>query len=249
MKIGLMLLFLMFTFYGQAKGFLNQSSLNNFRSISDVHKNLDNSYTIKNIQVLRGDLYYYIDSRLVTFSTVCKLLGFESSLSGPNFNKSSTLSGVVPTIHLNENAEFMRVLEGITIISKVTCYNAKELKPIVDFSKENNPDGSVKITKFEYHRGDLTFGIDATFEYKADAICKMIGYERALLGGNLFTYVTNIPTREFPYWEHLIKLNDDGYFISLDYGERKLTKINCYSDKIPELVVLIDGKRYRYQKP
>lgn len=244
------ILLLLITCLAKAETNIDLMSISVSDPTSDMHKNIDNSYTFKNIQVLRGDIHYYFDSRYVSFNTVCKLLGFQSSLSGPEFNQSSSLTALAPTIEIDEFGVFKRVFNSNSIITKVTCYNIEDLKVRVDFTKFDNPDGSVKITNIHYHRGDNTFGIDGTFDYKANGICKMMGFEKALLGGDLFTSVSNIPSNSNSnFREHLIKLNDDGTFFALGLGDYKLTKITCFNGKQPDLIVLIDGNRYRYQQP
>jgi hypothetical protein len=209
---------------------------------SEVH-NPDKSVTFKNISVQRGDQTFEIDGSRTSYDSVCKMLGYENSLTGSNLNSLEVNGPSYWTlVSLNDNGQYADTIRSDKKITKVTCYNASELSPVTEFDKNDNSDGSSTIEKITYLRGDQTFEIDATIT-SFDSVCKMVGFEKSLSGSNLNTLAVNGPG----YWT-LVNLNNNGQYIKTLRSDKKITKVTCFNGTEPNLIIQIDGNRYRRQQ-
>jgi hypothetical protein len=213
-------------------------------NVSVAKKNPDNSVTFSDIKVLRGDQSFEIDATVTSNDSVCKMLGYEKSLTGANLNTTSYNSSAYWTlVSLNSNGQYSNTIRSDKKIAKLTCYNQEALKAVFEFNKSENPDGSATLTKFTYFRGDQSFEIDATVT-SFDSICKMSGYENSLTGANLNLTSYNSSA----YWT-LVSLNSTGQYIDTIRSDKKITKATCFSGQEPELVVVVEGERYRRINP
>lgn len=212
-----------------------------FRNVTAGHfgANVDNSVTFENITVARGDRVYEIDASTTFYEAVCHLLGYENVLGGSGLNLHQVASKAFRVKLSNEG-----VYEGTRYseykITKVTCYNNGQLRPAIDFDRTINADGSVAITNVIVNRGDRQYVVDSSKTFYL-GVCRAAGYQSVLGGAGL-----NVSETAQRYVVGA-KLDDEGNYVADNLTKYRTAKATCYSGSEPELIVLVNGVRYRRQ--
>lgn len=217
------------------------SSIQKDAEISSITINKDGSVSFKNISVKRGDLTYpiSIESEIMDFHATCKLLGFDSSLSGIGLNTYTYYSKATAMVFLTTNGTFEKIQNHHFKVDKVTCFKQGQLKTIVLFDKIDNDDKSTRIANISYLRGDLSYPVSIEGEDTGFlATCKLLGFDNSLSGIGLNTYLYS------PSPAAMVFIKVDGTFEKIQNHHYKVDKLTCYSGQEPSLVVLVSGTQY-----
>ena len=205
--------------------------------VAGITINKDGSVTIKDISVKRGDLTYPVALEQFErdYTSTCKLLGFDNSLTGTGLNDYSVLSG--SKVFLETDGTYSTIKNHNFKIDKVTCFKEGQLKTVVLFDKIDNADKSSKITNISYLRGDLTYPV-AVEQLGRDytSTCKLLGFDNSLTGTGLNDYSVLGGSKVF--------LKTDGTYSTIKNHKYKINKVTCFSGTEPSLVVLVSGNRY-----
>jgi hypothetical protein len=206
--------------------------------ISGITINKDGSVTAKDILIKRGDLTYPVsmENEDRDYTSACRLLGFDNSLTGVGLNNYSYLGK--PAVFLNTDGTLNSVKSSGAKIDKVTCFKTGQLKTVVLFDRIDNDDKSSKITNILFLRGDLSYPIAMGYEGRDyTTACKLLGFDNSLSGPGLSSYSYHGGPAVF--------LNEDGeYHSTRKWYDDKISKLTCYAGSEPSLVVLVSGSRY-----
>lgn len=97
----------------------------------DQSPNPDGSVKVTNIKILRGDLTYPVAANYSTvFDSVCKLVGFDSSLGGAGLNDYVTDPNSKAHIRPDGSYDSMAYNSDFSI-TKATCYKGEEPAMII----------------------------------------------------------------------------------------------------------------------
>ena len=211
------------------------SGFDNDAEANAITINKDGSVTIKDIQIVRGDISYSVGIEYDSdYTNACKLLGFDSHLDGAGLNTWLSQDGV--KVFLKVDGSFLKTKNHHAKVDKVTCIKQGQLKTVVLFDKVLNADKSTKITNISYLRGDLAFAVGIEYESDYTNTCKLLGYENALEGAGLNSWISSDGPKVF--------INVNGGYLKIKSHHAKVEKINCYAGAEPSLVVLVGGNRY-----
>lgn len=211
-------------------------------TVNSARTNIDRSVTFTNISVARGDQTFNIDASRTSYRSVCKMLGYEDSLTGYALNSTEKNGpGFWTLVALNEYGQYNGTISSDMRMSKVTCFNSSELKPAIDFNRKINADGSSTITNITYSRGDMVYNIDAK-QSSYRNICRLVGFDDSLTGSGL-----NASEKNGPGFWTLVAVNEAGQYVNTISSDVRVSKVTCFSGREPEFVVLVDGVRYRHQ--
>jgi len=207
-------------------------------------KNPDNSATFRGISILRGDQIFSIAAFESQYRAVCKMLGYDDVLEGKDLNYFEiNENGLWKVVRLNDDGTFKDIDTSSRRIKKVTCFNTSELKPQVEFSKVVNPDRSVKISKIAYMLGDQTYRIAAE-KATPTSVCQLAGFQFAMPENAFHQYESSYDKM----WSAVIIRADDLYFKTTS-TLKIVSHVTCMNELNPDLIILIQGERYRREIP
>lgn len=193
-----------------------------FVSVQLASTNPDNSVTFVGIRLLRGDQAYEIDAGTTPALSVCKMLGYDSTLTGTNITNlkiNKIFRWNVAT--LDEEGQFVNTIPSLMKFDKISCVNAENHKVVVRGDKSVNIDGSTTIRNIIYRRGDQAYPLDG-MNTSFDAACKLFGFSKSLNGASL----NQVELNKEGFWS-LALIAQSGDFQESVFTFTKITKITC----------------------
>jgi hypothetical protein len=212
-------------------------------SVNFIKKNVDGSVTFTDVKLLRGDMQFFLAASGSYGQNTCTLLGFDTALVDANLSLARTERNSEWMVVIDENGKYQSTIKTRNAVSKVTCVNEGDLKPMVDFDKVENPDGSWRITNVKYHRGDMEFFVSSASK-DFSAACKLLGFEYSLEGGPTLNNIQNIQT-----FTWMVNISNEGGFSQTIKSKYYFDKLTCFSGTEPDVIVIVDGQRYRTTPP